>query len=88
MSDFLKKDLEEIYKELLKRPIDDNALNYYLNLLESKKLTIQEITDTIKKSKEYVKYHQNDKIVNDFHRLFYGKRETLPIWSKTQWHGI
>jgi len=49
-----EKQIDELYRDILLRPADRNALEYYSNQLKNSKMTLDEIKETLQNSDEYV----------------------------------
>ena len=60
-----EKIVDNIYRDILKRPADQNGLNNFVTLLDQKKITIEEIRIEIYNSEEY----QNTFVSSDFKNI-------------------
>ena len=55
-----KKIIDDLYREILQRPADNEALEHWGSLLENKKITNKELRKIILKSEEAYAYHRLD----------------------------
>ncbi len=74
--------VDEIYREVLLRPVDDEALTYYSEQLKNKNITSKEIKEILQNSDEYKSLQKESTQIKNFveHKFLISiKVDSLPI---------
>ncbi len=89
----IKRDLDEIYVNLLFRKADMEAIQYFTPLLMSGQITFEKIKNNIKDSQEYKAFFYHAPLLDEFTKT-YGWNEPgqnpskMAYFGKTYWMGV